>query len=207
MWVAPESWDPLAKNSPKYWGFRQNFAWKRAKVAKKGCFGAFFFGADSAKNTVCSVFFFKLRWIYCTYGIFFRITLNFLQNTVRSVFFHDFRPLFFGGNNVLLAASTCRQFQTLSPTALKSAVRTVILRRSDVRKTRNMLVFRPKNQHKKNTKHTRGKWIPTFWSDPTHQHMHASVEHVHKTCLLVGTQISITKTNTKKKTLACIDPV
>ena len=79
---------------------RQNFAWKRAKVAKKGCFWAFFFGADTAKNTVRSVFFsnyveFTVRSVFLC-----RITLNFLQNTVRSVFFNDFRPLFFGGNNL-----------------------------------------------------------------------------------------------------------
>ena len=157
-WVAPESWDPLAKNSPKYWGFRQNFAWKRAKVAKKGCFWAFFFGADSAKNTVRSVFFFELRWIYRTFGIFFRITytLNFLQNTVRSVFFHDFRPLFFGGNNVLLLASTCRQFQSLSPTALKSAIRTVTICRSAARNYEICLFFGQKNSTKK-IPNTRGE--------------------------------------------------
>ena len=95
-----------------------------------------------------------------------QIMLNFLQNTVHLVFFNDFRPFFLVAtcrqiSAILFYGKHCQHFQTLSPTAFKSAVRTVTFPDWLLIKQQICLFFGQKTAEKKYQTHE-GKVAPKF---------------------------------------------
>jgi len=90
----------LQKTAPNIEVFGKILPEKEPKLPKKAVFGLFFCAEIEQKILYVRYFFsnyveFTVRSVFL-----YQIMLNFLQSTVCMVFFCDFWPLFFGGNNL-----------------------------------------------------------------------------------------------------------